>query len=195
VSARSSLFAAAAALVLGATLTACGSSVATPPPPAGNPAAGNPTAAVVAATATVPVPAGARPTTVPGDKCPSAATVGAALGVTLPKPAGIAGGTAGLPAGATAMTCEYAGKSYNVLITLITNVPPSDIALFSARYPVPYQNVSGVGDQARAFQQSLGAGKDNEGLVATKGSNLVSIGATATPASLAQLEALANQLL
>lgn len=183
---RSSLSLTITALVLGMALAACGSSSATPPPAAGNPGA---------ATATVTEPAGAHPTTVAGDKCPSAATVGGALGVTLPKPTGVAGGTAGLPAGATAMTCEYTGKSYNVLITLITNVPPSDIAMFSARYPVPYQNVPGVGDQARAFQQSLGAGKDNEGLVATKGSNLVSISATATPATLAQLGALANQLL
>jgi hypothetical protein len=55
--------------------------------------------------------------------------------------------------------------------------------------------VSGVGDQARSFQQALNGGRDNEGLVATKGSTLVDITATATPATLAQLEALVSQLL
>ena len=53
----------------------------------------------------------------------------------------------------------------------------------------------GVGDQARAFTQPLGAGKDNEEVVATKGSTLVAITATATPATLAQVEALVKQLL
>ena len=57
------------------------------------------------------------------------------------------------------------------------------------------KSVSGVGDQATSFFQSLGGGKDNEGVVATKGSTLVSIGATATPASLSQVEALVNSLL
>jgi hypothetical protein len=52
-----------------------------------------------------------------------------------------------------------------------------------------------LGDQARSFSQSFGAGKDNKGVVATKGSNLVDITATDTAASLAQIEALVNQLL
>jgi hypothetical protein len=55
--------------------------------------------------------------------------------------------------------------------------------------------VSGVGDQARFFKVSIDGGKDNEGVVATKGSTLVSITPTATPASLAAIEALVNQLL
>jgi hypothetical protein len=93
------------------------------------------------------------------------------------------------------VACDYAGKSLNVLIELITNISPTYIAQFSSKFPVPYASVSGVGDQARSFSQPLGAGKDNEGLVATKGSTLVSIVATATPASLAQIEALVEQLL
>jgi hypothetical protein len=93
------------------------------------------------------------------------------------------------------MACEYSGAGLNVIIVLITNVDPSTITLFSSKFPVPYASVSGVGDQARSFSQSLGGGKDNEGVVATKGSMLVAITATATPASLAQLEALVNQLL
>jgi hypothetical protein len=48
--------------------------------------------------------------------------------------------------------------------------------------------------QARSFAVSLGGGKDNEGVVATKESTLVDIVATATPASLSQLESLVSQL-
>jgi hypothetical protein len=82
-----------------------------------------------------------------------------------------------------------------VLIELISNIDPSSISLFSARFPVAYVSVSGVGDQARAFSQPLGGGKDNEGVVATKGMKLVAITATATPAPLAKVEALVKKLL
>lgn len=57
------------------------------------------------------------------------------------------------------------------------------------------RSVSGVGDQARSFSETLGGGKTNEGVVATKGTHLVLIDATYTPASLAQVEALVSQLL
>lgn len=63
------------------------------------------------------------------------------------------------------------------------------------KFSVAYKSVSGVGDQARSFSQPLNAGKDNEGVVATKGSNLVDITATGTSASLSQIEALVSQLL
>ena len=75
------------------------------------------------------------------------------------------------------------------------NISPSYISQFSTKYPVPFTSVSGLGDQARSFSQSLGGGKDNEGVVATKGSSLVAIIATATPASLSQIESLVSQLL
>jgi hypothetical protein len=83
----------------------------------------------------------------------------------------------------------------NVIIELLANISPSYIDNFSSKYPVPYVSVSGVGDQARSFLQTLGGGRDNEGVVATKGKTLVAITATATPASLAQIEALIDQLL
>jgi hypothetical protein len=82
-----------------------------------------------------------------------------------------------------------------VLIELIRNIDPKSIAQFSSKFPVAYANVSGVGDQARSFLESLNGGKNNEGVVATKGRTLVAITATATPASLAQVEALVKQLL
>jgi hypothetical protein len=122
--------------------------------------------------------------------------VDAALGVTLPKPVGVAGGGGvPLPAGASGIACEYHASTYNVIIEIITNIDPSYIAQFSSRFPVAYVNVSGVGDQARSFRAPIGGGRFNEGVVATKGKTLVSIDATATPATLAQVEALVNQLL
>ena len=111
------------------------------------------------------------------------------------KPTSVAGGGTTLPAGATALVSNYSGAGLNVIVELIKNVDPSYISQFSSKFPVAYKSVSGLGDQARSFSQPLAGGKDNEGVVATKGSTLVSITATATPASLAQIEALVNQLL
>ena len=203
---RSPLWAAAAALVLGLTVSACGSSTATPAPAATPaaatvaPPAATPVATTVATaaatTAATAAPVATTATTTAAANCPSGATVGAALGITLPDPVGVkGGGGTQLPAGATGMACEYAGKGLNVIIEMISNIDPSSISLFSSKFPVPYASVSGVGDQARSFLAPLGGGKNNEGIVATKGSTLVDITATATPASLAQLEALVNQLL
>ena len=103
--------------------------------------------------------------------------------------------TTPLPAGSVGLVCEYQGAAVNVIIELITNTEPSLISKFSDKFPVAYTAVSGVGDQARSFRQQLGGGKDNEAVVATKGSTLVEVTATATPATLKQVEALVSQLL
>ena len=128
--------------------------------------------------------------------CPTAAVVGAALGVTLPKPVGVPySGGPPLPAGASGIACEYHASTYNVIIEIITNISPSYVSSFTARFPVAAVKVSGVGDQAFAFSAPIGGGRVNEGVVASKGKTIVSCDATATPASLAQVEALVNQLL
>jgi hypothetical protein len=197
VSHRSPRWLALTTFILSMVLAACGSSSGGSPstvvaPPGATPSA---TAAASAARATT-TPTAVQSTTAGTATCPSAATVGTALGVTLSAPIGVKGGGGKtLPAGATGVACEYAGTAFNVIIELISNIDPTSISLYSSRFPVPYSSVSGIGDQARSFRQTLGAGKDNEGVVATKGSNLVSITATATPATLAQLEALVSQLL
>jgi hypothetical protein len=95
----------------------------------------------------------------------------------------------------TGEVCNYHASTYNVIIERLTNISPSFTTQFSSKFPVAFTTVAGVGDQARAFSVSLGGGKDNEGVVATKGTTLVAIIATATPATLAQIEALVNQLL
>lgn len=166
-----------------ALISACGSS-------GGTASSGTPTPVSV-------TPISTPATTAAPTSCPTGATVGGALGITLPKPVGVAGSGSPtqLPAGAKAEVCEYHAQTYNVIIEVITNIDPSNITKFSSQFPVAYATVSGVGDQARSFTVSLGGGKDNEGVVATKGSTLVALTATATPASLSQIEALVNQLL
>ncbi len=158
-------------LVFAAALTACGSS--------------SPTATTGAGTQ-APTSAAATPTAVAAAaSCPSGATVGSALGTTVPDAVGVAGGgSTQLPGGATGMVCDYHASTENVIIVVITNIPATYIAQFSSHFPGGYKTVSGVGDQARSFSQSLGPGKDNLGVVATKGSTLVAITATYTPASL-----------
>ena len=135
-------------------------------------------------------------TTAAPASCPTGARVGSALGIVLPKPIGVPPtGASPLPAGVTGEVCDYHAATYNVIIERLTNVSPSVITQFSSKFPIVFTTVAGVGDQARAFSVSLGDGKDNEGVVATKGTTLVAIIATATPSSLAQIEAMVNQLL
>jgi hypothetical protein len=93
------------------------------------------------------------------------------------------------------VVCNYHASTYNVIIEILGNVDPSYIAKFSSQFPTAFNSVSGVGDAARTFYVTLGGGKDNEGVVATKGRTLVAIVATATPATLAQIEALVSELL
>jgi hypothetical protein len=196
---RSSRWLAPAALFLSVALAACGGSSSTPAAStAATPVASTP--ATSAASVTTSPAASAAPistptTTTAAATCPTAATVDAALGTSLPAPVGIGTGSTQLPAGATGVACEYHASAYNVIIELISNIAPSSITNFTKHFPVPPTAVSGLGDQAQAFSQSLGPGKINEGVVATKGTTLVSIGATYTPATLAQVEALVNSLL
>jgi hypothetical protein len=178
-----------------AVIGACSSSsTPAPVPPAATPPAvetspGGSAAASVAAASGAAASAAAV-------GCPTQAIVGAALGLTLSAPVTVpGGGGTPLPAGATGIACDYRGAAANVIIEEIQNIAPSAIGEFSAKFPVAFAAVAGVGDQARSFRQDLNGGKDNEGVVATKGSTLVDITATATPATLAQIEALVSQLL
>lgn len=168
------------ALTFAATLAACGGSSTTSSSTAATPTVAAPTPTAAAAAA----------------QCPSGSTVGSALGTTLPDAVGVVGGgSTQLPAGATGIVCEYHTTTENVLITVLQNIPASTISQFSAKFPVAFKSVSGVGDEARAFDVPLGGGKDNIGLVAAKGTTVVSMVATATPATLSQMEALVNSLL
>ena len=173
-----------ATVVVIANVAACGGSSSGSPSPSASVPSAPPVALATPKTTAAPA------------SCPTGARVGSALGITLPKPVGVAAtGATTLPAGVTGEVCEYHAQTYNVIIERLTNISPSYITQFSAKFPTAFITVSGVGDQARAFSAPLGGGKDNEGVVATKGTTLVAITATDTPATLAQIEALVNQLL
>jgi hypothetical protein len=180
-----------------AAVAACGSSTASATSATGTTPGGAPTSVTATgAPGATRAPVASIGLTPAGSECPTAAKVNTALGTSLSSPNKVTGGgSTTLPAGASAISCDYTGPAMNVLITLITNFPAASIDLFSSKFPVTYTTVSGVGDQARSFSQSLGAGRTNESVVATKGTSLVDITATATPASLAQVEALVGQLL
>ena len=166
-----------ASVVMVASIAACGGSTS---------ASASPSSVALVSPKTTAAPA----------SCPTAARVGSALGIVLPKPTGVPPtGASPLPAGVTGEVCDYHAATYNVIIERLTNVSPSFITQFSSEFPVAFTTVTGLGDQARAFSVPLGGGKDNEGVVATKGTTLVAIVATATPATLTQIEALVNQLL
>lgn len=169
-------------LAFAAPLAACGGTST----PAGTSAPGTAATPTVAAAAT----------TAAAPSCPSGGTVGSALGTTLPDPTGVVspGGTA-LPSGATDINCDYHTTSENVIISILTGIPASYISKFSDQFPVTFTPVSGVGDEARSFSVALGGGKNNEGLVAAKGSTVVALVATATPATLSQVKSLVNSLL
>ena len=169
-------------LALAAPLAACGSSSTSPTASASAPTA----------TATVPTPTAATASAA----CPTGATIGSALGITVPDAVGIAPPEINqLPSGATGIVCDYHGAADNVIVEVLTNINPSVISQFTKHFVGTVKSVSGLGDQATSFYAPLGGGKDNEGVVATKGSTLVEIGATATPATLSQIEALVNSLL
>ena len=171
-------------LAFAVPLAACGGSSTPSGTSAPATAAPTPTAAAIATTAAA-------------STCPSGGTVGSALGTTLPDPTGITSpsGNSPLPPGATDINCDYHTTSENVIISILTGIPSSYISKFSAEFPVAFTPVSGVGDVARSFSQALGSGENNEGLVAVKGSTVVALVATATPATLSQIEALVNSLL
>jgi hypothetical protein len=180
------------AVGFGAMLAACGGSST---PASSSSAAGAPTATATAApTATISIPT----TVAASSSCPSGSTVTSALGTSaLPNAVGIAptAATSELPAGATGIVCEYHATTENVIIEVIQNIPSSYISAYSSHFPAGFKTVSGVGDQARSFDQALGGGKDNEGVVATQGTTLVVVDATDTPATISQIESLVSSLL
>lgn len=172
-------------------LAACGSAATGTPPPAGSTPGGATTAPGVSAPPLV-----TPKITTAAASCLTADTVGAALGITVQAPVSVVGGGGTLlPAGSKSVVCEYHGTGLNVIIEVITNTDPSYISKFTAKFPATPVSVPGVGDQAWSFLVQLGGGKDNEGVAAAKGSTIVTIGATATPASLKQVEDLVTTLL
>ena len=182
-----------AGVVMTLAIAACAS--ATTPPPAVT--AAPPTAVISGPIASAAPSFAAVVSAAPSGPgtCPSATAVGYALGITVSAPVAVpGGGGTQLPAGATAIACDYHGTGLNVIVEEITNVDPSYLSKFTAKFPVAPVAVPGLGDQADSFKQALNGGKDNEGVVAAKGSTIVDVTATDTPATLAQLETLVGSL-
>jgi hypothetical protein len=180
-------------VLMALAIGACASAATAPPTT--TPTA-PPTAVVTGPVSAAPSVAGVASAAPSGPgACPTATAVGYALGITVSAPVAVPGGGASdLPAGATAIACDYHGTGLNVIVEEITNVDPSYLGKFTAKFPVAPVAVPGLGDQADSFKQALNGGKDNEGVVATKGSTIVDITATGTPATLTQLETLVGSL-
>ena len=185
----------AAVVVIAVILGACGASTSPLASTAASPGSSGGTASPAASTGAIPTVLA----TTASLACPAAPIVDAALGVTVAPPVNVTGGSpsATFPPGALVIVCEYVGvgEGQNVVIGLLDNMPASTIDTYSNRFPVPFSAVPGLGDDARAWRQTLSSGVTNEGVVAVSGSNLVNITATGTPATLAQVEALVRSLL
>src|ERR1700690_1224176 len=115
---------------IGLVVAACGGTTGGAPTTAPTVPAATGPAATVAPLATPTVAPGASVSvTAAAPGCPTGATVGAALGITLPAPVSVKGGGGEkLPAGATGISCEYHAASYNVILEVLTGVPPAFIS-------------------------------------------------------------------
>jgi hypothetical protein len=189
-----------AGLIAIAALAGCGSTSA---PSSSSSAPGGATAAS-GATAT-PAPA---VVTINASACPSASTIGAALGATLPNPTAIAPGASAsaLPAGATGIACSYISDSTSpvvVIVALGAGVPTSwfttqeqeQVAnLQAAHLSINFTPLSGLGDQAATYQYTAN-GETVEGVLAIQGGNFAGVFTDGTSASLSQIESLVKSLL
>jgi len=184
--------AAAAASLLSLAVAACGSTAGGSAPATSAPAqTATPTAAVTTAT---PTPASGTAAL----SCPTAAEVGAALGLTVPAPTTI--GTS-----ASGVSCNYLSTSAPVLdveISIVHEIPTTYISTAEASMQASaatvgfaFTPVSGVGDEAYSYSYSLSPSGTALGILAVKGTTFVGIACTRTTATLTQVEAYANQLL
>jgi len=150
-----------------------------------------------------PTPAASGTTPTPGSgtatlSCPTAAEVGAALGLTVPAPTTI--GTS-----ASGISCNYLSLSAPVLdveISIVHDIPTAYLGTAEASMQASaatvgfaFTPVSGVGDQAYSYSYSLGSSETALGILAVKGTTFVGIACTRTTATLTQVEAYVNQLL
>lgn len=175
---------AGAALFCCLALAACGSSStgSSTGTPGGSTPAGS-----TSLPASTPTPASAGTLS-----CPSASTVGGALGITVPAPS--TGDTTG-----TEISCNYLAGTSDVLIVEDTSVAASYVAsaeasLAASQAGLAFTSVSGVGDSAYSYSYSIG-GLTAQGILATKGSTFIGVYATATTATLDQIKSLVNTLL
>jgi len=192
-----------AGLVAVLALAACGSS-------------SSPTAASTSSGATA-APGSTAPTSAPATSaasintgsCPSASSVGSALGVTLPAPTVITPGASAtpLPGGAAGIACSYisasATSSVVVIIALASGLPAGYLSteeqkqvasLQAADISINFTPISGLGDEAATYQYTAN-GVTVEGVLAGQSGNFAGVFTEGTSASLSQIESLVKSLL
>jgi hypothetical protein len=191
-----------AGLIAVAALAACGSTSA---PSSSSSAPSGATATPASAATATPAPTLAA---INASACPSASTIGGALGVTLPNPTAVAPGASAsaLPAGATGIACSYISvgpPSVVVIVALGAGVPTSWFttqeqeqvaSLQKADLSINFTPLSGLGDEAATYQYTAN-GATVEGVLAIQGGNSAGVFTDGTSASLSQIESLVKSLL
>jgi len=129
--------------------------------------------------------------------CPTASSVGAALGITVPAPTTYGTSAAGI-------ACNYLSETppvLDVLVSIVHGIGTSYLTTAEASLQATaastgfsFTSVSGVGDEAYTYSYSITSGTAL-GIIAVKGTVFVGIACTGTTTTLAKVEAYANQLL
>ncbi|MGO8687328.1 MAG: hypothetical protein ACLQT7_09160 [Candidatus Dormibacteria bacterium] len=134
--------------------------------------------------------------------CPSASTVGSALGATVGSPTTVNEATGDLPSGATGIGCSYISGSTVVVVVLASGVPSSYFSTeeqaqeadLGSGLNISYTPISGLGDQAASYSYSA-EGLTASGVIALKGSNVVGVFTDGLSTSVSSEESLVRSLL
>jgi len=191
-----------AGLIAAVAMAGCGSSSA---PSSSSSAPGGATATPASGATATPAPTLAA---INASACPSASTIGGALGVTLPNPTVLAPGASAsaLPAGATGIACSYITLSASPVVVIVglgAGVPTDwfnsqeqeQIASEQkAGLSINFTPLSGLGDEAATYQYTA-SGATVEGVLAIQGGNFAGVFTDGTTASLGQIESLVRSLL
>jgi hypothetical protein len=182
-------------LIAVAALAACGTSSST----SSSSAASSSSSAATAA----PAAGSSSAAAVSAGSCPSASTVGGALGVTAGAPTTI-DESSSLPSGASGYGCEYLVGTSVVIVVKATNVPSNYFSTeesaqqatdSQAGLAITFQPVSGVGSEAASYTYSAG-GLTATGVIAQQGSTVAGVFTSMlTGATVGQCENLVKQLL
>jgi hypothetical protein len=149
-------------------------------------------------TATPTATASLAPSVAPAVGCPSAADVGAGLGLTPPAPTANV-----LPEG---VLCNYQWGTQDVLITLIPGVTSSIFSTsetavktfqkqLTGLSSITFSSVSVVGDEAYSYSYPGAGGSTDDGILAVEGTDYAGVSCTGTKVPLTQIEAFVRQIL
>ncbi|MGD1033342.1 MAG: hypothetical protein ABR977_02775 [Candidatus Dormibacteria bacterium] len=192
-----------AGLIAVAALAACGSTTA---PSSSSSAPGGATATPASGATATPAPTVAS---IDASACPSASSIGSALGVTLPTPTVINPGASAsaLPSGAVGIACEYLGLTASppvvVIVALGAGVPTSWFTTQEQEQiaseqkdglDISFTPLSGLGDEAATYTYTA-SGATVEGVLAIQSGNFAGVFTDGTTASLSQVESLVRSLL